>query len=307
MPTLKQFRYLVALSDTLHFRRAAEQCHISQPTLSGQLQELEHRLGVQLVERSRRGRVMLTPMGQQITERARIVLRDVRDIIDLGKHGQQWLEGTIKLGALPTLGPYLLPHVVPELHQSHPNLKLYVREGLLASLVQSLEDGELDLLLLPMPIKEADLTSIRLFREQLWVVMPSEHPLAAKQHIHRSDLNGETILALEPGHRLHEQVAELCSEFGANLSNDFEGTSLDTLRLMVGMGMGLSFMPTIYVLSETPKDPQVAVRPMRSKPPTRTVGLVWRRHAARGEEYQALASLIRGILRSRLPDVTTID
>ncbi len=307
MPTLKQFRYLTALAQTLHFRKAAEQCHVSQPTLSGQLQELEERLGVQLVERSRRSQVILTPIGQTIAERARIVLRDVQDIIDLGKHGQQWLNGTIKLGALPTLGPYLLPHVLPELHQNHPGLKLYVREGMLAPLVRSLEDGDLDLLLMPMPIRENDLESTRLFREQLMVVIPAEHPLAAKEAIDRADLNGETVLALEPGHRLYEQVEALCRDFGARLSHDFEGTSLDTLRLMVGMGMGLSFMPMVYVLSETPKDGQVVARPMKSRPPERTVGLAWRRHSARNDEYQALASLIRGLIRTNLPDITVID
>ncbi len=169
------------------------------------------------------------------------------------------------------------------------------------------EDGDLDLLLFPMPLREADLESTRLFREQLWVVMPSDHPLAAKEQIDRSDLSGETVLALEPGHRLYEQVAELCSEFGAELSHDFEGTSLDTIRLMVGMGMGLSFMPTVYVLSEVAKDPLVVARPMKSRPPTRTVGLAWRRHSARGDEYQALASIIRGILRADLPAVTIVS
>jgi LysR family hydrogen peroxide-inducible transcriptional activator len=307
MPTHKQFRYLVALAHTLHFRKAAEQCHVSQPTLSGQLKELEERLGVQLVERSQRSQVVLTPIGQTIAERARVVLRDVQDIVDLGRHGQQWLDGTIKLGALPTLGPYLLPHVLPELHQSHPSLKLYVREGMSVPLVRSLEDGDLDLLLLPMPMREADLESTRLFREQLWVVVPSDSPLAAKTQIERRDLSGRTVLALEPGHRLYEQVAELCREFGAELSHDFEGTSLDTIRLMVGMGMGISFMPTVYMLSEVVKDPQVVARPMTSRPPTRTVGLAWRRHSARAEEYRALADIIRGILRSNLPDVAVID
>jgi LysR family hydrogen peroxide-inducible transcriptional activator len=262
---------------------------------------------VQLVERSRRSQVVFTPIGQTIAERARIVLRDVQDIIDLGKHGQQWLDGTIKLGALPTLGPYLLPHVLPELHRSHPNLKLYVREGMPGPLVRSLEEGDLDLLLFPMPLREADLESTRLFREQLWVVMPGDHPLASKEQIERSDLNGETVLALEPGHRLYEQVAELCGEFGAKLSHDFEGTSLDTIRLMVGMGMGISFMPTVYVLFEVSKDPQVIARPMKSRPPTRTVGLAWRRHSARREEYQALAGIIRSILGSELTEVAVID
>jgi LysR family hydrogen peroxide-inducible transcriptional activator len=307
MPTLKQFRYLVAVAHTLHFRKAAEQCHVSQPTLSGQLQELEERLGVQLVERSRRSQVVLTPIGQTIAERARIVLRDVQDIIDLGKHGQHWLEGTIKLGSLPTLGPYLLPHVLPELHKSHPNLKLYVREGMPAPLIRNLEDGDLDLLLFPMPLRESDLESTRLFREQLWVVVPSDHRLATKETIERSDLTGETVLALEPGHRLYEQVAELCREFGAELSHDFEGTSLDTIRLMVGMGMGISFMPTVYMLFEVMKDQQVVARPMKSRAPMRTVGLAWRRHSARSDEYQALADIIRGILRSGLPEVTIVD
>jgi len=307
MPTLKQFRYLVALSHTLHFRKAAEQCHVSQPTLSGQLQELEERLGVQLVERSRRSQVVLTPIGQTITERARMVLRDVQDIVDLGKHGQRWLDGTIKLGALPTLGPYLLPHVLPELHQSHPSLKLYVREGMPTPLIRSLEEGHLDLLLFPMPIRAADLESTRLFREQLWVVIPADHPLAGKQTVERTDLGGETILSLEPGHLLYEQVSELCKEFGAILSHDFEGTSLDTLRLMVGMGMGLSFMPTVYVLSEVAKDSQVVARPMKSRPPTRTVGLAWRRHSARADEYKALASLVRGILKNDLAEIAVIE
>jgi len=307
VPTLKQFRYLVALAQVLHFRKAAEQCHVSQPTLSGQLQELEERLGVQLVERSRRSQVVLTPIGQTIAERARLVLRDVQDIVDLGRHGQQWLDGTIKLGALSTLGPYLLPHVLPELHLSHPNLKLYVREGLPRTLVRSLEDGDLDLLLYPSPIREADLESERLFREQLWVVMPRDHPLAAKEQIDRTDLSGETVLALEPGHLLYRQVADLCSDFGADLSHDFEGTSLDTIRLMVGMGMGISFMPTVYVLFEVAKDTQVVARPLINKPPSRTIALAWRRHSARGDEYRALAAIIRSILRAKLPEVTVID
>ncbi|NND48831.1 MAG: hydrogen peroxide-inducible genes activator [Rhizobiales bacterium] len=307
MPTLKQFRYLVALSHTLHFRHAAEQCQVTQPTLSSQIQELENDLGVQLVERSRRNQVVLTPIGKEIMERARIVLKDVQDIVDVGRHGQQWLHGTIRLGALPTLGPYLLPHVLPSLHRDYPHLKLYVREGMPAVLIDGLASAELDLLLFPLPITGADFTSVRLFREQLWVVIPAEHPLAAKHTIERTDLAGETVLALEPGHRLYEQVAEICREIDANLSHDFEGTSLDTIRLMVGMGLGLSFMPTVYVLSETPKDAQVVARPMRTQPPLRTVGLAWRRHSARSEEFQTLANAIRQVLKSGLPEVTTLE
>ena len=307
MPTLKQFRYLVALAQTLHFRRAAEQCQITQPTLSNQIQELENRLGVQLVERDRRNKIVFTSVGEEIVERARVVLRDVEDMIAIGKHGQKWLEGTIRLGSLPTLGPYLLPHVLPPLHSDYPNLKLYVREGMPSALLDSLANAELDLLLFPLPIEGSDFTSVRLFREQLWVVVPSDHRLAERKVIDQSDLAGETVLALERGHRLHDQVANICREVDANLSHDFEGTSLDMLRLMVGMGLGLSFMPTVYVLSETPKDMQVVARRMRKQPPMRTIGLAWRRHSSRGPEYIALANAMRDALGANFPEVTSME
>jgi len=305
MPTLKQLRYLVAIADERHFRRAAERCHVSQPTLSGQLKELEERLGVQLVERSR-SRVVLTPIGNEIVVRAKTVLRDMQDITELAKHGQRLFDGTIRVGVLPTLGPYLLPHIVPELHQSYPNLRLYVREGMPQPLLHDLQEGNLDVLFFPMPVENADLRSIRLFRENLHIAAPNDHPLAGKAVAERSDLRGETVLALEPGHRLHIQVRDLCEQFGARLSLDYEGTSLDTLRQMVGMGMGISFFPALYVRSEIPKDREVVVRQLRSRPPSRTVGLIWRRHSARGEEFLALADLVRAILKERVPEVTVI-
>ena len=306
MPTLQQFRYLVAVAETLHFRRAAEMTHVTQPTLSGQLRELEDKLGVQLVERSR-AKVILTPIGKDIAARARTVLRDVQDIVELAKHGQSLLGGTIRVGVLQSLGPYLLPHILPELHESYPSLKLYVREGMPQSLLGGVDDGSLDLLLFPLPIKGADLETARLFREPLWIVAPSDHRLAAKERAERSDLKGETVLTLERGHKLHDQVSELCEQFGAELSLDYEGTSLDTLRQMVSMGMGLSFLPALYVRSEVLKDSQVIARELRSRAPFRMVGMIWRRHSARQEEFLALAGLIRGILKGRVPEVTIMQ
>lgn len=307
MPTLKQLRYLTALASTLHFGKAAELCGVSQPTLSGQLQELETRLGVQLVERGRRSHVVLTRIGEVIAERARLVLRDVQDIVEIGKHGQQWLSDTIRLGTLPTIGPYLLPRVLPEARRQHPELKLYVREGMPTALLRALEDGDLDLLFLPLPVARSELVSTRLYREQLWIVLGRDHPLAAKDVIERTELAGQKVLALEPGHQLYEQVAELCQEFGAELSHEFEGTSLDTLRLMVGMGMGISFMPTLYVLSEVAKDPQVKAVEIGQRPPMRTSGLVWRRRSVHGDEYRELAETIRTALRADLPHVTVLE
>lgn len=306
MPTLQQFRYLVAVAETLHFRRAAEMTHVTQPTLSGQLRELEDKLGVQLVERSR-AKVILTPIGKDIAARARTVLRDVQDIVELAKHGQSLLGGTIRVGVLQSLGPYLLPHILPELHESYPSLKLYVREGMPQTLLGGIDDGSLDLLLFPLPIKGADLETTRLFREPLWIVAPCDHRLAAKERAERSDLKGETVLTLERGHKLHDQVSELCEQFGAELSLDYEGTSLDTLRQMVSMGMGLSFLPALYVRSEVLKDSQVIARELKSRAPFRMVGMIWRRHSARQEEFLALAGLIRGILKGRVPEVTIMQ
>lgn len=306
MPTLQQLRYLVAVAETLHFRRAAEMTFVTQPTLSGQLRELELKLGVELVERSR-SRVVLTPIGKTIAARARTVLRDVKDIVEIAKQGQNPLGGTIRLGVLPSLGAYLLPHILPALRRIYPDLKVYPREGLPQALLNGLEEGNLDLLFYPLPAKSADLRTEPIFREPLWVVASRDHRLAEKGNAARSDLKGETVLALEPGHRLHDQVADLCDEFGADLSLDFEGTSLDTLRQMVGMGIGVSLLPALYVRSEVLHDGQVVARQLRPRAPSRTIGMMWRRHSARGEEFGALADQVRDILRADVPEVMVID
>lgn len=304
MVTLKQFSYLVAIADQLHFRRAAELVHVSQPTLSGQLREMELKLGVQLVERSR-SRVLLTPIGKQISDRARALLKEADQITELAKHGQNPLDGTFRLGVLSSLGPYLLPHFLPALHKSYPNLRLYVREAMPDALIHDLEEGKLDLLLFPLPIQRAEVECVRLFREPLLVVVPKEHPIAKKKNVRREDLRGETVLAIERGHRLHDQVNDLCVEFKANLSLDFEGTSLDTLRQMVSMELGISFLPSLYVQAETDGDESVAVRPINRNAPNRMIGLAWRRKSPRQREYKELASFIRTALEE-VPGITTL-
>lgn len=306
MPTLQQMRYLVAVADALHFRRAAEATHVTQPTLSAQLKEMESRLGVQLVERSR-SRVILTPIGEEIAGRARNILRDVEEMREVAKIGQQPLHGTIRVGVVQTLGPYLLPLLVPDLHASHPDLRLYVREGLAEVLIDRLEGGALDLLFFPLPIRQSDIETEVLFREPLLVVAPQEHRLAQKEKIARRDLKGETVLTLEPGHRLYEQVREICAEFEADLSHDFEGTSLDTLRQMVAMGMGLSLLPALYVRSEVARENLVVARPMSGPAPSRMIGIAWRRGTVRDLEFRELGSIVRGILKERAPEIMVIE
>ena len=305
MITLRQLQYLVAVGDFLHFRRAAEHAHVSQPTLSGQIQELEDRLGVRLVERSR-SRVLLTHAGQEIVARARTILRDVGEVVDYARHAQRQFEGTLRLGVLPTLGPYLLPNVFPELHQRYPDLKLYVREGLVDGFLAGLADGRFDVLITPLPIQATDVQVAPLFHEPLMIAIPADHPLAAKPVLDRRDIKGQQILTLEPGHRLRDQVRGLCEAFGATLASDYEGTSLDALRLMVQMGMGLSFLPALYVRTEARKDPQVVIRSLRTNPPSRFIGMVWRRQSARHEELTTIAEIIRAWMSRHVPEVTVV-
>jgi LysR family hydrogen peroxide-inducible transcriptional activator len=305
MPSLQQIRYLVAIADTLHFRRAAEACHVTQPTLSAQLKALEERLGVELVERSR-AHVILTPTGRAIAERGRRVLRDVDEIRAMARSSQGILTTTIRAGVVQSLGSYFLPLIVPDLHQSHPRLGLYMREGLPAMLLRGLEDGTLDLLFFPMPIRDEEFEVLPIFSEPIQVVLPQDHPLSAATGIDPAQLRGERILSLEPGHKLYEQVRDLCEGCGAELSRDYEGTSLDTLRQMVAMGMGLSLMPALYVKSEVAHQDIVVARPFRGEPPARTIGMVWRRGTARDREYRMLADIIRTVLRRRAPEVAVL-
>ena len=305
MPSLQQIRYLVALADTRHFRRAAELCNVRQPTLSAQIKDMETRLGTPLIDRTP-GRIMLTAIGAQVAERGRAMLRELAEIEALARLGDTPLSDTIKVGVVQTLGSYVLPLIVPPLRDSHPRLKLYVREGLPAHLLRQVQEGALDLLFFPLPIPYDDLDSVRLFREPLLVVCPPNHPLAAHDKVDRHALRGETVLTLEPGHRLFDQVRDICAEVGAHLSQDFEGTSLDTLRQMVAMGMGLSLLPALYVKSEVKAREGVVARAIKGRPPERTIGLVWRRGTVREGEYRMLGGLIRKILAQSAPEVTLI-
>jgi LysR family transcriptional regulator, hydrogen peroxide-inducible genes activator len=305
MPTLRQFRYLVAIADQLNFHRAAEVCHVSQPTLSDQIRELEERLRVQLVERSRR-RVVLTPIGREVVEKARRVLRDVQDIIDLTERGRHILEGTLRLGVLPSIGPYLLPQVLPYLHQRYPALTLYLREGIADDLLHRLEGGDLDLLIFPVPVKRTGVAAVAVFREPLWLALPCDHELARKTELESADLRGLTVLALEPGHSLHGSVIALCREFGATPLLDFATTSLDTLRQMAAMNVGATFLPALYVRVEAKHDARLAIRPFRQPGPSRDIGIVWREASARRSEYLAFAMHVRDVLAEQVPEVLVL-
>lgn len=298
--TLRQLRYLVALDDTANFRRAAERCGVTQPSLSAQIHNIEGALGVQLVERGRGGAVM-TPVGREVVARARAVIEDVQDIVDFSSGAQHGLVGTIRLGAKPTLGPYLLPHISSTLHRENPDLKLYVRESAPRDLEFELARGAHDVILAQLPVAGADLVTQRLFREPLYLALPADHALAGRAEVRSQNLAGLPVLSLNPQYHLHEQIAGLCQEFGATLLRDYEGTSLDALRTMVGMGMGVTFLPALYAHSEIGPQSEVIVRPIRDRAISRSIGLVWRKSAGRAAAYRQIAQLIRRVAEQSFP------
>ncbi len=306
MPSIQQLKYVTLIAETLHFRRAAERAHVTQPTLSAQLSKLEEELGVQLVERSR-ARVIMTPEGEEIAARARRILAEVDEITEIARRGQTMLSGTIRVGVVQSLGSYFLPLVIPDLHIRYPDLRLYVREGLADDLVQRLDGGSLDLLFFPLPISGSEFAVARLFREPLLAVAAVDHPIATLTRVPPERLAGERILTLETGHRLHDQVRRISEQTGAEISLDYGATSLDTIRQMVAMNLGISLLPALYVRSEVQHNQMVTSRPLEGPQPFRAVGMVWRERAARGAEYRELAQAIRQILRESTPEVTVVD
>lgn len=292
--TLRQLRYLVALEDTQHFREAAESCGISQPSLSVQIKTLEEALGQTLVERGR-GPVRLTLAGREVARRGREMLDAAQSILDLTISLEEGLAGTIRMGTSATLGPYLMPHVVVELHRSHPDLRLYIREAAPRELMRQLNDGTQDLILTQLPVSGAAFQVARLFREPLSVALPADHPLAERDNLGNDDLAGVTVLSLSPAYTLHDQISALCTETGATLSRDYEGTSLDALRQMVAMGMGVTFLPSLYVQSEIQARAaeDVVTRPFRGRRFSRSIGLVWRKNSGAAQAYERLATTIR--------------
>lgn len=292
MPTLQQLRYLVAVADTLSFSRAAEACHVTQPTLSLQLKELEGRLNARLVERTR-ARVLLTPAGIEIAHRARRVLADVDDIKEVARRDEQGgLQGTLQMGVVQTVGAYVLSVAMPSLRACYPSLRIFVREDRLENLPSKLSDGTHDLLLLPETIDHPDFTSTPLIREPLQLVMPTDHRLAQQTVIDPKAIAGETILVMERGRRLHDEIAALCNDFGAIQAQDYAGTTLDTLRLMVTTGMGLSLLPALYVRSDVLREKLIVARPLSRRAPVRQVTMAWRSSSPRNDAYHRLAATI---------------
>ncbi len=300
--TLKQMRCLLAVEQFRHFRRASEHLGITQPSLSAQIQNLEAVLSLRLVDRDRAG-VSLTPAGREIAARARMIIADEQAILDYAGRAQKGLGGTIRLGTSPTIGPYLLPFIVAALHRKYADLGLYVREETPRDLDFELGKGVHDVLLTPLPGTSADYVNEALFREPLYLAVAVDHSLAKKELLVPADIKGLKVLTLSPRYQLHAQTIELCKTFGAALSNDYEGTSLDSLRLMVGMGMGAAFLPALYVHSEVRSRSEIVVKKLSGRNLTRSISMVWRKRAGGANTYREIAGVARDIARKRFTDL----
>jgi LysR family hydrogen peroxide-inducible transcriptional activator len=292
---LKDLKYLVALADTAHFGKAAERSFVSQPTLSAQLKKLEEYLGVKLVER-RPKNVQLTDVGKQVVMRARRMLNENDEIIALARSNADPFAGKLKMALIPTIGPYLLPRVMPKLRKSLPQLRLMLYEYQTESLLKRLRDGEIDLGIMALPAAQDGIESRKLYEEDFTVALPNDHPLAAKSSIKVQDLKGHTLLLLEDGHCLRDQALEVCSRVDVREAEDFRATSLETLRQMVVAGLGITLLPDYAVESPFGSQRGLAVRRFHKPVPSRTVGAVWRKSSTRAPVIAAVCDVVDRVM-----------
>jgi LysR family hydrogen peroxide-inducible transcriptional activator len=297
--TLKQIRYFLAVAEHGSFRRTADRMEITQPTLTAQIAALEKALDVKLFERSRSG-TWLSAAGRELLVSGRQVLEEAKGFVDLAASLTGGTAVTYRLGVTPTLGPYLLPQILPAIHAEYENLRLYVREAAPADLEEQLKNASHDLILTTEPIVSHELEVAPLFRESVKLVMSREHRLATKPRINRADLLGEAVLTIGEHHLFHRQISELCERLGAVVRRDFEGTSLDTLRQMVVMGMGIAFLPALYVKSEIRTADELLVQDLHGINVFRSHALVWRPRSPARVLFRDLADRIRRIAASTL-------
>lgn len=277
--TLNELRYIVALTRARHFGRAAEAAFISQPTLSVAVKKLEDELGVQLFERTRQ-EVMPTPVGERIAEQAQQVLEGVQRIRETARGESDQLHGPLSLGAIYTIGPYLLPTLVPELHTRAPQMPLIVEEGYTHELRHRLKQGELDAILISLPFEEPGVVTMPLYDEPFVAVLPSTHPAALSEEIALSALAREDLLMLGAGHCFRDQIIELCPECGRSLTSNghavITASSLETIRHMVASGLGVTVLPCSAAAADRYVQRLLAVRRLTPPTPSRRVALAWR-------------------------------
>ena len=291
LPSLRQLAYLVELADRLNFRAAAEAQFVTQSTLSAGIKELEKVLGVQLVERDKR-RVRLTAIGEEVTARARDLLAGASDLAESARSAAAPLTGTLRLGAIPTIAPFLLPEVLPPLRRAHPALKLHLREDVTERLLERVRAGSLDIALIALPYQTGDLHVRELFKDEFWFVAREDDPAAREKEVALRKLDTGAVLLLEEGHCLRDHVITACGSRRGAIEADVEATSLPTLIQMVEGGLGVTLLPEITLKAGALKGTRLIARPFAPPPPSRMLALVARRTSARRRDAELLGDFM---------------
>lgn len=290
MVSLKQLKYFDAVARSGHFGKAAEQCAVTQPALSMQVQELEKSLGIQLLERGRNG-VMLTEGGKEIAQRAARVLADVRDIVDLARRQGNVLSGPLRLGVIPSVAPYILPQLLPMIRDGFPDLDLHIRESQTQTLVGELADGQLDLLLLALPVEHPDIETLRLFDDRFLLAMATSHRMSNRVKATPDLLEDDRLLLLEEGHCMRDQALAFCNLRRIENINTFGASSLSTLVQMVAHGLGMTLLPELAVPLESRRG-DIHLMRFADPEPQRVIGLAWRKSSPRKQHFAELGQMI---------------
>lgn len=302
--TLTEMRYIVALARERHFGKAAETCHVSQPTLSVALKKVEGQLGAALFERSATD-VRITALGERIVAQARRVLEEAVRLEEIAGTVGDPLSGALRVGVIYTIAPYLLPQLIPALHREAPAMPLFLKEDFTENLIPALKAGDLDVIVIALPLAEAGLVAQPVYQEPFRVVVPAEHAWATRRDIDADELDGENLLLLGQGNCFRDQVLESCPRLTGPeaLQHSLEGSSLETIRYMVASGAGLAVMPSTAADPLIEREPMVKVLPFAGKQPTRTVGLVWRVTFPRPKAIDAVRA---AVLSCQLPGATAV-
>lgn len=294
-PTLKQLRYLCAVADHQHFGQAALASHVSQSTLSAGILELEETLGVSLLERTNR-KVILTPLGNEVVERAREVLVGIEDMVSLCAGAGKPFHGKMRMGVIPTVAPYLLPGLLQQIRQRHPEFQLFIREDLSQRLVDGLQAGELDVLLLALPFPAEQVETMTLFEDEFLLACQESHVLASRPALRTSDLKGEALLLLEEGHCLRDHALEACKLRDSQITVPYQATSLATIVQMVANGIGITLLPQMAVGAGIAGGTGLVVKPFQQANVTRKIGLMWRKKTPRRVEFRQLGDVISDLI-----------
>lgn len=289
---LRELQYLVALDEERHFRKAAERCFVSQPTLSGQLKKLEEELGVLLVERTQR-QVVMTDVGAVIAERSRHILSEVKTLHEIAQSYQDPMAGELHVGLIPTVAPYLLPHIMPQIKKHFPQLKLWLHEYQTDILLEKLRRAEIDVLILAFLDDHEDFEKLALYDEVFQLAVPRGNKLAKKANIRLNDLNNQAMLLLEEGHCLRGQALDVCYLAGAKENTGFHASSLETLRHMVGEDMGMTLIPQLAVPEKRKTGDPVQYISFAEPQPSRRIGMLYRKGSYRAVAFKALQQMIK--------------